>query len=99
VLDVYGVTHVKPGEDVWKSWEGHLPPAGLPDHTKRSVRVHASASRLRLAEAMCESRVMLHLGHKAEAFCLALAEAQAYRAGRRSAGTTMLCGAANTSQR
>jgi glycosyltransferase involved in cell wall biosynthesis len=77
VLDVYGINHVKPGEDILKSWEGHLLPAGLPDHIKRSVCVHPSASRLGLAEAMRESRVMLYLGHKAEAFCLALAEAQA----------------------
>jgi len=77
VLDVYGVTHVKPGEDSWTSWEGHVLPAGLPDRVKRSVRVHPSASRQGLAEAMRGSRVMLYLGHKSEAFCLALAEAQA----------------------
>jgi glycosyltransferase involved in cell wall biosynthesis len=77
VLNVYGVTQVQFGEDIWAAWEGHVLPAGLPDHVKRSVRIHPSASRQGLSEAMRESRVMLYLGHKAEAFCLALAEAQA----------------------
>lgn len=77
VLEVYGVTQLKPGQDAWTLWEGGLLPAGLPDHVKRSVRVHPSASRRELAEAMRESRVMLYLGDKAEAFCLSVAEAQA----------------------
>jgi glycosyltransferase involved in cell wall biosynthesis len=77
VLNVYGVTAVRPGEDAWTLWEGSLLPPGMPDHVKRSVRVYPSASRQALIDAMRNSRVMLYLGHKAEAFCLALAEAQA----------------------
>jgi glycosyltransferase involved in cell wall biosynthesis len=77
VLNVYGVTQLKPGEDAWKSWEGSVLPAGMPDHVKRSVRVHPSAIRAGLIDAMRDSRVMLYLGHKSEAFCLSLAEAQA----------------------
>ena len=77
VLNVYGVNALKPSEDAWTSWEGSLLPRGMPCHVKRSVRVHPSASRGELIGAMRDSRVMLYLGHKAEAFCLVLAEAQA----------------------
>jgi glycosyltransferase involved in cell wall biosynthesis len=77
VLNIYGVTPLQPGEDAWAAWEGFVLPAGLPEHVKRSVRVHPSVSREALIDAMRDSRVMLYLGHKAEAFCLALAEAQA----------------------
>jgi glycosyltransferase involved in cell wall biosynthesis len=44
---------------------------------KQSVRVHPTATRGDLIAAMCASPVMLYLGHKAEAFCLSVAEAQA----------------------
>ncbi len=77
VLNVYGVTGLRPGEDAWASWAGSVLPLNAPDCVKRSVRVHPSASRAELIAAMRESRAMLYLGHKAEAFCLALAEAQA----------------------
>lgn len=75
-LAIYGI-HGVAGGDVWKSWEGNLLPAGLSDTVKKSVQVHASVSRAELIAAMRGSRVMLYLGHKAEAFCLAAAEAQA----------------------
>lgn len=77
VLNVYGVTQIKPGEDVWSAWEGSLLPPGMPEQVKRSVHVHPSAGRRELMDAMRDSRVMLYLGHKSEAFCLSLAEAQA----------------------
>jgi glycosyltransferase involved in cell wall biosynthesis len=77
VLDVYGVHHLKPGEDAWRAWEGNLLPPGMPVHVKASVRVHPTASRPELIAAMRRSRVMLFLGHKAESFCIAAAEAQA----------------------
>ena len=41
------------------------------------MRVHPTASRGELIAAMRSSRVMLYLGHKVEAFCLSVAEAQA----------------------
>ena len=77
VLDVFGVNGLRPGEDAWKSWEGSVLPPGMPENVKRSVEVHPSLGRRELIEAMRQSRVMLYLGHKCEAFCLSLAEAQA----------------------
>lgn len=77
MLDVYGIHALRPGEDPWQAWEGEVLPPNMPDHVKRSVRVHSSVSRQELIAAMRNSRAMLYLGHKAEAFCLALAEAQA----------------------
>ena len=77
ILDVYGIHSLRPGDDPWKSWEGSVLPQGLPEDVKQSVRVHPSVGRLQLIDAMRNSRVMLYLGHKAEAFCLSLAEAQA----------------------
>jgi glycosyltransferase involved in cell wall biosynthesis len=77
VLDVYGVHHLAPGADAWDAWAGTLLPAGMPMAVKQSVRVHPTASRCELIAAMRSSRVMLYLGHKVEAFCLAVAEAQA----------------------
>lgn len=76
-LDVYGIHQLKDGEDAWKAWEGSFLPAGMPDHVKASVRVHGTSTREGLIEAMRASRVMLYLGHKVEAFCLSVAEAQA----------------------
>lgn len=77
VLDIYGVHDVAPGTDAWEMWGGSLLPAGMPPAVKRSVRVHPSASRNGLIAAMRGARVMLYLGHKVEAFCLSVAEAQA----------------------
>jgi len=77
VLDVYGVSRLKPGEDAWSAWEGSFLPPGMPEQVKRSVRIHPAAGRRELLDAMRDSRVMLYLGHKSEAFCLSLAEAQA----------------------
>src|SRR5471032_454573 len=77
ILDVYGINHVAPNEDAWKRWEGMVLPPGMSDPVKASVRLHPSLSRAGLIQAMRGSRVMLYLGHKAEAFCLSVAEAQA----------------------
>jgi glycosyltransferase involved in cell wall biosynthesis len=77
VLNVYGVHHLTERDDAWKLWEGTLLPAGLPENVKASVRVHPTAKREALIAAMRDSRVMPYLGHKCEAFCLSLAEAQA----------------------
>ena len=41
------------------------------------MRVHRPVPKDELFEAMRDARVMLYLGHKCEAFCLSLAEAQA----------------------
>ncbi len=77
VLDVYGVHDLQPGQEAWDAWEGSFLPAGAAPEVKRSVQVHPSVSRKALIEANRASRVLLYLGHKAEAFCLAVAEAQA----------------------
>jgi hypothetical protein len=77
VLDVYGLHDIPPGGDAWQVWSGSLLPSGLPAEVKRSVRVHPTATRDELMTAMRASRVMLYLGHKVEAFCLSVAEAQA----------------------
>lgn len=77
VLNVYGIHDIPPGVDAWDRWGGTLLPAGMPEQVKRSVRVHQPATREGLREAMRGSRVMLYLGHKVEAFCLSVAEAQA----------------------
>ncbi|MGH6955481.1 MAG: glycosyltransferase [Caulobacteraceae bacterium] len=77
VLDVYGVHQLKAGEDAWTAWAGDLLPAGMSEAVKASVRVQPSAPRAELLKAMRGSRVMLYLGHKCEAFCMSLAEAQA----------------------
>jgi glycosyltransferase involved in cell wall biosynthesis len=76
-LDVYGVHDIKDGVSAWEAWEGSLLPKGLSAEAKASVRIHPTATRQQLIGAFCSSRVMLYLGHKAEAFCLSLAEAQA----------------------
>ncbi|HEY1750266.1 MAG TPA: glycosyltransferase [Caulobacteraceae bacterium] len=77
VLDVYGVHPLAEGEDAWTEWAGSVLPPDMPDAVKASVRVHPSAPRPKLLEAMRAARVMLYLGHKCEAFCMSLAEAQA----------------------
>ena len=77
VLDVYGVNALKPGEEAWKVWAGTLLPADASPQLKASVRVHRPAPKDELLAAMRGARVMLYLGHKCEAFCLSLAEAQA----------------------
>jgi glycosyltransferase involved in cell wall biosynthesis len=77
VLDVYGVNALRPGDDAWQAWEGGVLPPGLSQRVKDSVRVHPTVDRQELITAMRASRVMLYLGHKCEAFCLSLAEAQA----------------------
>ncbi len=77
VLDVYGIHTLRPGQDAWTEWEGSLLPSGMPDHVKASVVVHPTVNRADLIAAMRGARAMLYLGHKCEAFCMSLAEAQA----------------------
>ena len=77
VFNVYGVHDIKPGDDPWKIWGGSLLPADPSPAARASVRIHPTASREELMAAVRRSRAMLYLGHKVEAFCFALAEAQA----------------------
>ncbi len=77
VLDVYGINGLTDGRSGWEAWEGNCLPAGLSPAAKASIRIHAPTSREGLKRAMREARVIPYLGHKSEAFCLTLAEAQA----------------------
>ncbi|MCB1472153.1 MAG: glycosyltransferase family 4 protein [Rhodobiaceae bacterium] len=77
ILDVYGLNGLTPGQDPWQVWAGSHLPAGQPAHVKASIRVHPPTSRDGLKHAMRTARVIPYLGHKSEAFCLTLAEAQA----------------------
>jgi glycosyltransferase involved in cell wall biosynthesis len=76
VLDVYGVNALDQTKSGWEAWEGGYLPSGLDAAAKASVRIHPSLTRAGLKQAMREARVMPYLGHKSEAFCLTLAEAQ-----------------------
>ena len=74
---VYGVNGLAPDEDAWAVWAGRMLPQGMSDEVKRSVRIFPPQSREQLVQAMRGARVLLYLGHKAEAFCIGVAEAQA----------------------
>src|SRR5262245_8261305 len=76
LFHIYGVHDVKPGDDPWQAWRGLLP-ADMPDPVRASIRFHPTASRGELMAAVRRCRAMLYLGHKVEAFCFAVAEAQA----------------------
>ena len=56
---------------------GQFIPDGYPDAALRSLKAHPPLPREDLWRAMRSARVMLYGGHRAEAFCLAVAEAQA----------------------
>jgi glycosyltransferase involved in cell wall biosynthesis len=77
VLDVYGVHRLEAGQNAWDAWEGSFLPADQPRHVKQSVRVHRTLARKELHDAIRSARVVLHPGHRLEAFCLAVGEAQA----------------------
>jgi hypothetical protein len=77
ILNVYGISDIKPGDDAWKIWEGSLLPSGVAPAAQGSVHFHGTALRTALNVATRNSRCMPYLGHKVEAFCLAVAEAQA----------------------
>ncbi len=64
-------------DDPWTSWGGGVIPAGLPDNVRNAVSFHPAAPREELIAAFRSSRALIYLGHKVEAFCLTLAEAQA----------------------
>jgi glycosyltransferase involved in cell wall biosynthesis len=77
VLEVFGVNGLDRSQSGWEAWEGGILPAGLAAPAKASVRIRPPVSRADLKLAMRQARVMPYLGHKSEAFCLTLAEAQA----------------------
>jgi glycosyltransferase involved in cell wall biosynthesis len=77
VLNIYGLNGLKPGDDAWLRWRDTILPANISPTMQGSIRIHPALSRAELNRALRSSRVMLYLGHKVEAFCLAVAEAQA----------------------
>ncbi len=77
VLNVYGIHKLDSAADPWKVWGGKILPTHIQAEARASIRFHPTASRKELMAAMRRARVMLYLGHKVEAFCFALAEAQA----------------------
>lgn len=56
---------------------GQFIPEGYPEAARRSLHPHPPARREDLWDALHAARVMLYGGHRVEAFCLAVAEAQA----------------------
>jgi glycosyltransferase involved in cell wall biosynthesis len=74
-LKVFGT--VAAVADPWKDWQGTSLPPNLPDAARRAIEIRTAVPRTELFAAMRSARAMIYLGHKTEAFCLALAEAQA----------------------
>lgn len=74
-LRIFG--SMQPVADPWTSWGGGVIPTGLPDSVKRAISFHPAAPREELIAAFRSSRALVYLGHKVEAFCLTVAEAQA----------------------
>jgi len=74
-LKVFGT--VAAVTDPWTEWQGKALPANLSDAARRAIEIRTAVPRSELMAAMRNSRAMIYLGHKTEAFCLALAEAQA----------------------
>ena len=68
---------MKPGQNAWDVWKGKFLPEGQPPAVQQSVRIHSTLSRDELNRELRSSRVVLHPGHRLEAFCLAVGEAQA----------------------
>jgi glycosyltransferase involved in cell wall biosynthesis len=80
-LHLYGIRDYayRYGEP-WEESEqrlGQFVPGDFPAAARASLRPHPPARRDELWEAMRAARVMLYGGHRVEAFCLAVAEAQA----------------------
>jgi glycosyltransferase involved in cell wall biosynthesis len=63
--------------DPWRDWQGGVLPANVPEAARRAIEIRTAVSRAELITAIRNARAMIYLGHKTEAFCLALAEAQA----------------------
>lgn len=72
----YAYRYVDPWEETPARLDQFIPP-GFPAAALGSLKPHPPAPREVLWDAMRGSRVMLYGGHRAEAFCLAVAEAQA----------------------
>lgn len=74
-LKVFGT--VKGGGDPWTSWGGGIIPDNLSPQAKAAIDIRVALPREQMMAEIRASRAMIYLGHKTEAFCLSLAEAQA----------------------
>lgn len=77
VMNVYGIHAIGAEQNAWQTWPDTILPRDISEAARASIRIHPTQSRAALMAAVRRSRAMLYLGHKAEAFCLSLAEAQA----------------------
>ena len=73
-LKVFGA--VTSTVDPWTAWGG-LVPQDLPTQAKAAIEIRTAVPREEMMHDIRNSRAMIYLGHKTEAFCLSLAEAQA----------------------
>ncbi|MCC6355528.1 MAG: glycosyltransferase family 4 protein [Verrucomicrobiae bacterium] len=80
-LHIYGVRDASHRfGDPWEETErrlGQFLPEGLPAEALASLKPHPPATREALWDAVRRCRALLYPGHASEAFCLAVAEAQA----------------------
>ena len=63
--------------DPWTEWAGDVLPANVTPRVKASIEIRTAVPRDEMMQAVRHARAMTYLGHKTEAFCLAVAEAQA----------------------
>ncbi len=73
-LKVFGA--VTSAADPWTAWGG-LVPQDLSPQAKAAIGIRTAVPREEMMQDIRNSRAMIYLGHKTEAFCLSLAEAQA----------------------
>lgn len=73
-LKVFGA--VTPNADPWTAWGG-LIPQDLSPQTKAAIDIRTAVPREQMMDEIRNTRAMIYMGHKTEAFCLSLAEAQA----------------------
>jgi glycosyltransferase involved in cell wall biosynthesis len=73
-LKVFGM--VAPETDPWSALGSRIP-QDLSSQARAAIKIEAAVPRATLMDELRHSRAMLYLGHKTEAFCLSLAEAQA----------------------
>src|SRR5262249_36716869 len=60
IFNIYGLTQIKPGDDPWRIWAGSVLPENVSPQARASVRIHPTASRPDLMNAVRHSRAMLY---------------------------------------